>query len=290
MNRSICGVVILYNPEKESVGINLRLIANQVDSLILIDNSPVEIGSHFFSDQSEKTFEYIYNNNKGGIAGAQNIGIKRAEALGSSHIILFDQDSVPNETMVSTLISDLDYLCQEGEKVAVIGPQAINNQTKKAYKPRIKKDTLYANNPTLEIQKQIISSGSLFPIAIFKVVGYMDESLFIDGVDHEWCWRAKVKGYSSFISTNTVMLHMLGEGDRKFLGINVAVTSSFRLFYQYRNYIVLFKRSYVPLYWKVNNGVKYFVKLFFYGMVVKPRLRNLRNITKGIIAGFKVRR
>lgn len=36
----------------------------------------------------------------------------------------------------------------------------------------------------------IISSYSLVPLRNFLIVGNMDERLFIDFVDDDWCWRA----------------------------------------------------------------------------------------------------
>ena len=38
---------------------------------------------------------------------------------------------------------------------------------------------------------ELMSSTSLIPIEMFSKVGLLEETLFIDGVDHEWCWRAK---------------------------------------------------------------------------------------------------
>ena len=62
-----------------------------------------------------------------------------------------------------------------------------------------------------------MSSISLIPCKVFNIVGGFDESLFIDGVDNEWCWRAWHKcGLRSFIVEDAEIGHMLGEGDRFF--------------------------------------------------------------------------
>lgn len=288
MSKNVCGIVILFNPVLEELLDNLKLISSQVDEVVLIDNS-----ERNFSDEIGKRcfgrFDYMYmhHKNQDGIAGAQNRGLQYAEKAGFSFVILFDQDSRPMDSLVETLHSSFLRLERFGEQVAVIGPQAINIQSNEVYKPRLQKLVSHQNIDNIEIHRQIISSGSLFRTSIFKKVGYMDASLFIDGVDHEWCWRAEKYGYKTFVSSKSKMYHMLGEGDQRFLGFKVAITSTFRLYYQYRNYIILLKRSYVPFYWKLNNGIKYFIKLFLYGFFVSPRLINIKNILKGINSGLR---
>ena len=74
-----------------------------------------------------------------------------------------------------------------------------------------------------------MSSISLIPCKVFNIVGGFDESLFIDGVDNEWCWRAWHKcGLRSFIVEDAEIGHMLGEGDRFFFLKKVAIASPFR--------------------------------------------------------------
>ena len=52
------------------------------------------------------------------------------------------------------------------------------------------------------------------PSENFKKVGLMDENLFIDGVDNEWCWRAKTtSNLDSFILLDTAIEHYFGGYD-----------------------------------------------------------------------------
>jgi len=39
----------------------------------------------------------------------------------------------------------------------------------------------------------------------------MNEDLFIDWVDFEWCWRARKKGYKIIGNANVVITHQLGD-------------------------------------------------------------------------------
>ena len=115
----------------------------------------------------------------------------------------------------------------------------------------------------------------------------MDDGLFIDGVDHEWCWRGRRDGYRFFIDEHTPLSHKLGEGDRYFIFRKVAIPTPFRTYYQFRNYFKLLKRSYVPIYWKCSNGFKYLIKMFYFPFFVAPRKEYLKNIFRGIKDGIK---
>lgn len=66
-----------------------------------------------------------------------------------------------------------------------------------------------------------------------------DEKLFIDGVDNEWCWRAATKGYRFYIAENARIRHMLGKESRKIGNKDISISSEFRIYYQFRNYIWL---------------------------------------------------
>lgn len=66
----------------------------------------------------------------------------------------------------------------------------------------------------------------------------------------------------------------------------VAIASPFRVYYQFRNYLWLCRRDYVPRYWKKKNGMKYFVKLFYFPICVAPRAMYLRRIVHGVISGL----
>ena len=133
----------------------------------------------------------------------------------------------------------------------------------------------------------VISSISMISRKALMDIGGFDESLFIDGVDHEWCWRAWHNcGFRSYVVDNAFLYHRLGEGDKKLLGRDISIPAYKRLFYQYRNYIWLCKRDYVPRYWKRKHFIKYFIKLFYYPLFISPRLNYLKNIFIGLKEGL----
>lgn len=288
---NVAAVIILYNPELTCLKESLFSLNKQVGSIVLVDNSENNIQNSIFLEKINlKNIHYLPQGSNLGVAKAQNIGITYSINMGYEYCLIMDQDSVSEEGMVMQLMEDLILLNQRKINIAVIGPTPINKNTQKAYSPRLMKHQFTFFNDIGHIIRvnQLISSGSLIDTNNFLKVGLMDENLFIDGVDHEWCWRAKKHGFYCAMSKKANLYHMLGEGDRKILGISVAISSPFRIFYQYRNFIYLFKKSYVPLYWKLNNMLKYSIKFFYYPIFVFPRQKYLINILKGIYSGMKV--
>lgn len=277
-------VLVLYNPNIILLSEVLDSVINQVDFIFLSDNSTKNnsLGSYF-----ENYDKVIYSKmpTNIGIAAAQNVGVKyfiNQEIY--THIIFLDQDSIMEPDLVFKLLNDLNSLCLLHANVGGIGARPINRASNKKYKASINKGNKI-NDEITEVN-ELISSSSLIPIENFKTVGLFDESLFIDGVDHEWCWRAKKNKLKFYISERTLLSHQLGEGDRFFLIRSVAIPTPFRIYYQFRNYFILVKRDYVPVYWKLSIGFKYCIKVFYFPLFVKPRIKYLKNILKGIRDGL----
>lgn len=282
-------VIVLYNPDLDCLKLSLINLQLQVSNIVLIDNSIDNLNTlEFLNEFDSNIIRYIPLNKNTGIAAAQNIGISFFIEKKMDFCLIMDQDSIISNNMISQLIEDFIILKSKNINLAIIGPTPINKETKKEYSPRIRKNKpFFKDNTHLVKVNELISSGSLIKIENLKDIGLMDEKLFIDGVDHEWCWRAISKGYFCAMSKKAILYHMLGEGDKKIFGIQIAISSSFRVYYQYRNYFYLLKKNYVPIYWKFINAIKYSIKFFYYPIFVFPRKLYMKNIIKGIYHGIK---
>ncbi len=276
-------VLVLYNPNLLLLREVLNAVQNQVGIVYIADNSSSGIESDIFLDKNNIVYEKMKKNV--GIAAAQNFGIKFLIQQKYTHVIFLDQDSIMDRELINQLVLDLDYLQSKSIYVGAIGPRPVNRESNKKYIGSIKRGKPVTANIT-EVT-EIISSASLICLDNFIEIGLLDESLFIDGVDHEWCWRAKkIKKLRFFISEKTFLSHKLGEGDQFFLIRKVKTPTPFRTYFQFRNYFILLRRNYVPIYWKVSNGFKYSIKLFYYPVFIKPRKEYLKNILYGIKDGI----
>ncbi|AZN37862.1 glycosyltransferase family 2 protein [Iodobacter ciconiae] len=283
--RNVDAIVILYNPSVAQVTLFENAIKDQVRQIHFVDNSDcIDVMDVFAFD--EKKSNYLSMNGNKGIAAAQNSGAEVAFGSGADFIVLFDQDSQITENFIEKLL-----ICYEqanikfNGNVAAIGPTPISDVTGQAYSRVI--DRLNSTVDSFTDISQIIASGCLISKSAWSKVGGMREELFIDAVDHEWCWQAVSKGMKIIRSNDVLMPHRLGWYDVNVMGIKFCIGAPIRHYYQYRNYFYLLKFSHVPLYWKVKTGISYALKLFSYPVFVSPRISRLKFMLKGIVDGLR---
>ncbi|WP_353123689.1 glycosyltransferase [Dysgonomonas capnocytophagoides] len=282
-------VLVAYNPEKDRLNKVLEALCSQVAEVCVVDNSAID-NSSLFSLYSN--INYIALKENKGIAAAQNIGIKYFENKNWSFVLFIDQDSVITPDLVVKLRNAYDCLNNKGYNVGVVGTRAYNSETDTPYPPKSKEfkvlttaDTGYNANIT-EVYS-VISSVSVIPTKLFSTIGYMDESLFIDGVDHEWCWRAyHEEALRSFIVEDAIISHQFGIGDKNVGDKRVSISSPIRTYFQFRNYLWLCRRSYTPKFWKKKHFMKYIYKSIYFPLFVAPRLSYFTNILRGISDGL----
>ena len=96
-----------------------------------------------------------------------------------------------------------------------------------------------------------ITSGSLVRLDTFQQLGLFEDSLFIDGVDHEFSLRVRAAGWCIQECSDAILLHAPGTPTvhrhrmraKPFMSANY---SPIRRYYQERNKIWLIRR-----YWRV---------------------------------------
>ena len=281
-------VVVLYNPNFDVTKKTLSSLASQVDQICVVDNSPSD-HSEVLSGYESVEYKPLLKNI--GIAAAQNIGIRYFIDLGYDFVLFADQDSIASEKVVDKLLENHQALKEASIKVGAVGTRAINRQTglpyvEKSNEIRIIDKRVLSNTSNITECYSIMSSISLIPCKVFNIVGGFDESLFIDAVDYEWCWRAWNKcGMRSFVDLSVAIEHQLGSPG-KFLWRDISVSSPMRLYYQFRNCIWLSKVSYTPTFWKLKVLRKYICKFLVYPIFFRPRISYLKSAIRGIIDGL----
>lgn len=282
--KTIC-ILVLYNPSPCILSEVIESIIFQVDKLWISDNTPGGyVGMEEIYKQYNNSIVYSLMDGNVGIAKAQNDGVKYALERDFDFVYFLDQDSISPRGIVNGLVNCLQEVENKGIKVGGVGPLPYNRESGEPYKVDFMGRL---NNNIIEV-KDLMNSASLIKTTLFRDVGLMDEWLFIDGVDYEMCWRANyLAGYRFFINDSLHLSHKLGEGDKKLMGVSLKISTPFRTYYQFRNYLYFLRKNYVPVQWKVKNGLKYMVKYFYYPLFCKPRLQYFKNINRGIIDGVK---
>lgn len=281
---NIVSIVVLYNPTGDLS--NILSIANQSSLCILVDNSNSPISCPKILSISNVLYFWLGENK--GIAEAQNVGINEALKNGADYVVFFDQDSEVLANMIASLHDSYAYLENIGFRVGLIGPRTFNKENGQFYmrRDRIARDNFRTVERRYTNVDYTLSSGSFCPVKVFTDVGIMDSSLFIDSVDHEYCWRLCSHGYQVFIDEDVLMPHMLGARQLSFFGMKVNIPSPIRHYYVFRNWCLLFRMPYVPITFKIRTALLMLPKATFFSLCVPPRFTRLRYIVRGLIDGI----
>lgn len=261
----ISSVVVLYNPAKDTLD-NLKIISSISRVTYAVINS---CSDEILHELGTLNVTIINNGSNIGLAKALNIGIR--EALHDSEckfVALFDQDSMPEKNMLLSLEK-----CFEGtSKLATAGP----------YIQDVKHKTAAIQSNVIDVDV-VITSGSLTPVNVFKEVGLMDETLFIDYIDYEWCLRASYKGYRIVVVRDAVLNHNLGDTLIKFAGMSKPMHhNTIRQYYIIRNQLIMLSRNYIPVKWKFKTFLKLFYRIPGYIVYSDNKLKTIQMISKGI--------
>lgn len=284
----ICdAVIVTYQPNLIALDNLIASVTNQVRFIFIIDNGNEK--DQLPNRYPELKIRYASMGFNQGIAAAQNVGIELARENNATHILFLDQDSLAAPDMVSCLFEAIKSL----PNAACVGPNYVDIRNNKS-SPFIRVQGLKIHRCTCEADTVIpvnflISSGSLVPIDVLNRVGGFREELFIDYVDIEWAFRAKLKGFQSFGVCNAKMFHSLGEEPIQFMGKKIPIHSPTRQYYQIRNAIWLYKQKYIPFNWKYADGWRCMIKFIFYSIFASPRLVRTRLMILGIYHGIRGR-
>lgn len=279
-NMNNIGVVIVtFNPDVKLLTSKLTRLGNNI-TIAIVDNTQDETISIV-----QNNVIYIPLHENTGIANAQNEGVRHLLKHSCSHIVFFDQDSDFSEDYVIQMVYEYNRIEAMYTNLFCLGPRVINKSSGEEYRSVIHTENK-ADNGFIQ-KREIISSGSCVSVAKLKQVGLMATALFIDYVDFELCWRAEAQGYVCGITVRITLQHKVGYRELHFpKGYNVIISAPFRYFYQYRNYLWLLNKSYVPLTWKTNTGGKLLLRILYFPFIVKGWRLIEKNIFKGIYHGL----
>ena len=270
--------IITFNPNVEVLQNAVNSLEHQVDKIIIINNSDYDV-----LIKSSKVIVVNLGGNFG-IAKAQSIGMEKSFSEGADFVLQMDQDSEVPDGMVDKLLASYRYLESKGYNIGLIGPLDFDKITGHVNKARLNKGKLVEER--YSFVDSTLSSGSLIPKKAYLSIGGMYNDLFIDIVDHEYCWRLGASGFDVVRDNSVKLPHRIGNGKKKILGlISVGVPAPFRHYYAVRNTLFLMRKSYPPLKWKLTAIPKIMFKLLMYPFFLDHGASRFKFIIKGIIDG-----
>ncbi|CAM2176564.1 rhamnosyltransferase [Paraburkholderia sacchari] len=276
-------VVVFYFPDDACVE-RANLLARKT-RCVVVDNTP----DQYVVAGLDSAVCYLPNGKNVGVATALNQGVERLREEAYATALLFDQDSSPSDTLIRELPQLLGELQRRGERVAIVAPAYDDPRLGGVadfvrFRPFVLKRIPATGEEPIDVDF-VITSGSCIALDCWPSVGPMDDALFIDFVDLEWCIRAKHKGYRVLGVPWITMEHELGGEPVRLLGRPYPMHSPLRHYYLFRNAIELFRRAYVPLAWKLTELCKLPVRLVIYLCIPTDRMKHFGMALKGIQDG-----
>ena len=288
----ITSITVAFNPDPIRLAEQLTALRNQVDEIIIVDNGSEQpvmkslaqtMIMRSIDELSPMKFIVLAENQ--GIASGFNIGIDAARKSGVDFVLLLDDDSVPAANMVSKLTAGYHQATTAcaPQRVAAVGPRIVDSRDDHDY-PFIRLGWLRNQHIRCAISREnlvdcdfLISSGSLILMSALDEIGKFDETLFIDSVDLEWCFRVRRNRLSLYGICDAQLHHRLGDHRRVVWNkIVLVVHSPLRIYYITRNRILLYWRRHVPLRWKLKDMLRMAAKFIALMLFVAPRLQYLR--------------
>jgi rhamnosyltransferase len=266
----VLAILIAYNPIFDDLTNNISAFINDVDRLIIWDNSPnVNLNKLLLNDK----IDVIGDGRNRGIAYAINQALNIFNAANSNytHLLTMDQDST---WLNFSKFLEVVYALDENN---VIYCPNINKEI------RIDKDFITV--------RYCITSGALFSKEVLEKIGRFNEEYSVDCVDYDFCFKARNNGVRIFKILGADLNQNYGvERRHKIFRFRVNEYSSNRLYFIVRNHIFLF-RDY-PKNFDFRLFVMSFKNYFLFKipkilLMESNKYDKINSIFKGLKDGFK---
>ena len=272
--QKIIGIVTLYYPDIQSVAENILSYLNELDTLILWENTPKaeskieELLSLLPSDK----IELRTTGKNEGLGKPFNESILFAQNASADFLLTMDQDScfsVGDFQKYSSLVSS-----ELAPSKGIFAPNR----------------NLHDENSENFVEiRTAISSGTLYPLSVFSKIGTFTDDFFVYMIDIEFCLRAAKNGIKTYCVAPIQMLHSEGYKTRTKSGLNINNYSAQSTYYIIRNTILTWKLY--PEYTYKTDKRSFFKYKIIYRLLKlvfeKSRYRKLKAILLGLCHGYK---
>ena len=285
--RQILAVVVCFHPEPSSLqSLSLKLQQEGVPVIWINNGPPGSLGEA----QTQHVEHIIELQQNLGVATALNRGFEWALQNGFDAVISFDQDSRPDVGMVGKLQSAWLNAVVQTPNLGAIGPATVDHQSGQdmfTFAPyNWTRHRFLPSQNKAYVVDHLITSGCLTPCAVWQDVGPMNESLFIDWVDIEWCARAKLKGYQLLMDGGTKMTHSIGEVSRPLLWRRFHLHKPLRHYYLLRNALLIAQQSKFDLGWRMHH-ILYALRVIVASLLLgNQKLSRLCYAWRGLVHGL----
>ena len=256
-NKAFAGIVV-YEPEKNLFSLVDNLLEQDVKPFLFINKG------NQISEEVLKNYKINFQKGKSniGVSKALNIIISEFFKSETDYLFTFDQDSMISENFISLMIALFEKAKKNDERIICSAPSIFDVKFSEHYNKDLKKKKKFDSYNYVSF---CITSGTLFTRESFNKIGLMNELLFIDGVDTDWCERALLSKYKLIMANNIMLYHKIGSKFIKLFGITKSYhDQDLRVYYIIRNSVYLLLKGSNTLEWKIREFVRTLIRLIAY--------------------------
>ncbi|MFF2273383.1 glycosyltransferase [Agromyces sp. NPDC058136] len=193
----VVAIVPTFHPEADVVP-RLAALRTQVDRLLVVDDGS---GPSAVLDTLEGVADRVVRSRENtGIAAALNAGMRLALESDAEYVLTVDQDTDLPPGYVRTAL-DLFARANPVTRLGMVVVDGVNGHP--AIPP--------SQSPEgFGLVPEAIQTGSLIHVEVLREAGLLDERLFIDCVDTEYCLRVREAGFRIAVASGTDIAHSIG--------------------------------------------------------------------------------
>jgi rhamnopyranosyl-N-acetylglucosaminyl-diphospho-decaprenol beta-1,3/1,4-galactofuranosyltransferase len=262
MRPSIASITVAYNAF-EVLPRHIDALLGQIRPLqevIVVDNASTDGTGAMIAERYPQVTLLQMKENVGA-AGAWAKGLAYA-ALEKGHdwVWSFDDDSLPGEGVLATLLNGVGSLNGIQAEVGIVAPMPVHRETGIHYPPLLwhngfKRPRTELTRCPLWFADLIIASGCLVRGEMVGKIGLPRADFFMDFFDYEYSLRARAHGYKIAVISRAELGHEIGNA-RKIWWLGRRLWTSYPPWREYYNSRNL---AYAGWHLYPNRGTKRFV-------------------------------
>lgn len=228
--------IVTYNPDIGRLLQCVESVLNNSSVVLIVDNGSYNLKDIKTCLESYTNVTIIENKKNYGIARALNQIFERAISDGFRWVLTLDQDTIIPATLIPRYNK---ALYDNKSKIAIVCPQIHDDSTNRTW-------PLLNDGEKERFVEKCITSASLNSVEMWEKVGGFDEQLFIDEVDHDYCYRIRKCGGVILLVDNAIINHTIGNSKVYSLFGNKVVVrnhSAFRKYYITRNMLLVDRKQ-----------------------------------------------
>jgi hypothetical protein len=222
----VYAVILNWNLPEDTIACVDSILVSPLPELeiIVVDNASTDSSVERFRQRFADTVQVIENAENLGFAGGINVGVRRTLSEGAQSILILNNDTIVDSTMLQHLISAAACSPQTG----IVGPVIrYYDQPERVWRFG---DREYRCLPVpLKLPERMLSRAGQnpFPVdyvtgcgmlvrrQVFETIGLFDTDHFMYFEDADFCRRARQAGFQILCAPRAQMWHKVSSSARK---------------------------------------------------------------------------